>query len=161
MNTRSIFKRMFLFIQPLLVGNISGLIAVKIGKIEFKDSIIYKKIAYSSAISIPPYIFPIVWTTLYLLMGYAAYRIYSAKDSGIRNNALMYNQIQLFFNFTWSIIFFGYGMIILSIVNVLLLLFFVIKTIQSYKEIDKKAFYLLIPYFIWLLFATYLNFLAF
>lgn len=161
MNTRSIFKRIFLLVQPLLVGNISSLLAVNIGKVEFKDSIMYKKVATRSLISIPPYIFPIVWTTLYLFMGYAAYRIYSSENSGIRSNAIIYNQIQLFFNFTWSIVFFGYGMVYLSLINILLLLFFVLKTIKAYKEIDKQSFYLLIPYLTWLLFATYLNFLAF
>ena len=60
-------------------------------------------------LSPPGWIFPVVWTVLYLLMGYASYRITESDvPKEDRRKALIFYGIQLFLNFLWSIVFFGY-----------------------------------------------------
>ncbi|MCT4594605.1 MAG: tryptophan-rich sensory protein [Anaeromicrobium sp.] len=106
----------------------------------------------------PPWVFGVVWPILYLLMGIASYRIWMSNkyDNG-NKKALFYYGLQLFVNFTWSIIFFGMENIGLSVIAIIILLGLIIITIKEFSKIDKKAASLMIPYLIWVVFATILN----
>lgn len=109
-------------------------------------------------LSPPAWAFPIVWTILYLLMGYAAYRIYiaGAEPADIRK-ALMFDSIQLFLNFLWPILFFGFQWYWAAFVLLLLLWAFIYITMHLFGAIDDIAENLLIPYLLWVTFAGYLN----
>lgn len=99
----------------------------------------------------PPKIaFPIVWTILYLFIGYAYY-----KDSPSKEKKLYYTN--LFLNALWSIVFFNLRWFLISIIIILLLLINTFILISKFKYSSKISYYLFIPYFIWLLIATYLN----
>ncbi len=109
-------------------------------------------------LSPPGWIFPIVWTILYALMGLAAYLIYaSACSDETKKRALGLYLAQLGVNFLWSIVFFTFGAYGAALVVLLLLDYLVFMTIRAFREIRPVAAWLLIPYFLWILFATYLN----
>ncbi len=107
----------------------------------------------------PGWLFPVVWTILYVLMGVASYRIWLRRDSGMNaEKALRLYALQLFFNFVWSFIFFKRENYIWAFVWLVFLWALILLTIDAFYEIDKRAAYLMIPYAIWVTFAGYLNF---
>ena len=109
-------------------------------------------------LSPPGWIFPIVWTILYLLMGYASYRVYtSGNPRGERKKALTFYGIQLFFNFLWPLIFFGLQWYWVAFVLLVLLWISIYLTMYQFGQIDDAAENLLIPYLLWVTFAGYLN----
>ena len=109
-------------------------------------------------LSPPGWVFPIVWTILYLLMGYASYRIdTSGADPAAVKKALTYYGIQLFLNFLWPIVFFGFGWYLAAFILLLVLWAFIYLTMHYFGMIDDTAENLLIPYLLWVTFAGYLN----
>lgn len=110
-------------------------------------------------LSPPGYLFPIVWTILYILMGISSYLIY--KKVGLDNKAIKIYLIQLFVNLFWTIIFFNFRLYLLAFLWIILLIVLVATMIKEFYKIDKKAAYLQIPYLIWIIFASYLNFFIF
>ena len=109
-------------------------------------------------LSPPGWIFPIVWSILYLLMGYAAYRIATSDTSAEdRKHALTFYGIQLFLNFLWPILFFRFQWYWAAFILLLLLWVFIYITMYRFEPIDETAENLLIPYLLWVTFAGYLN----
>lgn len=108
----------------------------------------------------PAYVFPIVWTILYILMGIAAYKIYVFKYDNIDTSSAMFvYYIQLLLNFFWSIIFFGLRLYGMAFIELLVLIFFVILTIKRfYTKGGKISAFLMMPYLIWMIYAAVLNF---
>ena len=118
-----------------------------------------------SEIKIPPlappsWLFPTVWSILYVLMGISSALVFTNASAGPTEakRGLTAYLISLFVNFFWSIIFFNLRSFMLAFVWLLLLLFLIIKTVTHYKRVVPIAAYLQIPYIIWVLFAGYLNF---
>ena len=109
-------------------------------------------------LSPPGWVFPLVWTVLYLLMGYASYRVLSsdAEKEQIRQ-ALTFYGIQLLLNFLWPIVFFGFGWYWAAFIVLLGLWVFIYLTMHLFGNIDDTAENLLIPYLLWVTFAGYLN----
>lgn len=109
-------------------------------------------------LSPPGWLFPIVWTLLYLLMGYASYRI-GVSDAAReeRKKALTFYGIQLFLNFLWPILFFRFEAYWLAFFVLLALWVFIYLTMHLFSNIDEIAEDLLIPYLLWVTFAGYLN----
>ena len=105
----------------------------------------------------PSWVFPIVWTMLFILMGISAYLVY-ISDSFYRKSALKIYAAQLVVNFFWTIIFFSLEMYLFAFVWLLLLLVLIFFMIISFSSINKTAAYLQIPYLLWVFFAGYLNF---
>ena len=109
-------------------------------------------------LSPPGWVFPIVWTALYLLMGYASYRIYTSGGEPMQiQKALRLYGIQLGLNFLWPLLFFGLKWYWAAFVLLLGLWIAIYLTIRAFSEIDEKAGDLLIPYLLWVTFAGYLN----
>ena len=111
-------------------------------------------------LSPPAFLFPIVWTALYILMGISSALVYERRENNPigASAGLRFYAISLFFNFTWSIIFFNFGSFLFAFIWLLLLLYFVVRTILSYFSVSPLAAYLQLPYLAWILFAGYLNF---
>ncbi len=107
----------------------------------------------------PGWLFPVVWTALYAIMGYSAYLISRADTSkDIKKNALTVYWLQLaVFNFLWSILFFRFELLWVGFIDILLLLVSVCVMTVMFGRILPKAGWLNIPYIIWVAFATYLN----
>lgn len=109
-------------------------------------------------LSPPAWVFPVVWTLLYILMGIASYLVLAADAPKLeRSRALRTYILQLFFNYGWSILFFGQGLLFASFVWLLALLAFVILCTVRFFALDKTSGYLLLPYILWVSFAGYLN----
>ncbi len=102
----------------------------------------------------PPIVFPIVWTILFILMGYGAARVYLKEP---KSTAIEIFGVNLAVNFFWSIIFFNMRAYTFAFIWLLLLIAVVIVMIIKFYRVDKPAAYLQLPYLAWLLFAGYLN----
>jgi len=108
-------------------------------------------------LSPPGWLFGVIWPVLYLLMSIAAYIIYQTPQTLERKKATTFYWIQLFVNFLWPIVFFRFEWYWIAVVIIILLDIFVSITTLWFYKINKSAGYLMIPYLIWILFATYLN----
>ena len=105
----------------------------------------------------PGFVFPIVWTILYLLMGISSYLI-AQSNNPRRYPALITYMEQLFVNLAWSPIFFTLSFRFLAFLWILFLFYLVVKMIVQFKRVSHRAAYLQIPYLLWLIFAALLNF---
>lgn len=106
----------------------------------------------------PGWLFPVVWTILYLLMGYASYRVLlSGKHPETIRQALIVYGIQLFLNFLWSPVFFGLEWRLAAFFILLALWTAILMTIRAFSKIDERSGDLLLPYLLWVTFAGYLN----
>ena len=103
----------------------------------------------------PSWVFAPVWTALYIMMSLAIWRIW-IKLSDKKILAIYF--YHLFFNATWSVIFFGFHLIELALFNLIIILFFIIKLMQIYFKKERFSFYLMIPYLLWSSYAFILNF---
>jgi len=102
----------------------------------------------------PSWVFAPVWTTLYVLMSVSIWRIWIIFfDRKILNIYF----IHLFFNATWSIVFFGFHQIELALLNLIIILIFIVILIRIYFKRNKLSFYLMLPYFFWSSYALILN----
>jgi tryptophan-rich sensory protein len=107
----------------------------------------------------PNWIFAPVWTLLYIMMGIAAGIVWAKGFYHIWVKTALYHfGIQLLFNALWSIIFFGFKNPFGALLVILTLLVLLIFTIKWFKVVSKTAAYLLIPYLLWVCFATALNY---
>lgn len=104
----------------------------------------------------PNWIFAPVWTILYILMGISLYLVWTSRGK-IKQNALSIFFVQLGLNVLWSIIFFGLKNPIFAFVDIVALWIGIFLTIKSFTKINKLAGNLLIPYLLWVSFATLLN----
>ena len=106
----------------------------------------------------PNWVFGPVWTILYALMGIAAYLVWEKGwEKREVKAALGIFGIQLILNFFWSFIFFGNKAFGWAFVEILFLWVFIALTIWKFYKISKTAAYLLIPYILWVSFASVLN----
>lgn len=135
---------------PLSVGGLSALFT---GDIEsLYDSVVNPPFAP------PASVFPIVWGILYVLMGIALYLVVKdGFEDGEVKEALLYFAITLIFNFFWTPIFFKWGRVLLALIWLGAMIVLAGINIVQFYRINKWAGFLLIPYFIWLLFALALN----
>lgn len=107
----------------------------------------------------PNWVFMPVWTVLYFMMGTSAFLVYQKMESNsLAKTSLIVFFIHLIFNLTWTLAFFGLRNPFLAFVNIIVLLIFIVVLIFLFYKIDKIASFLLIPYLLWVSFATILNF---
>ena len=136
---------------PLLVGIVSGLLT--------RNAMSQFRLLNQPPLSPPAWLFPVVWTILYTLMGVSAYLIQTSDASEEeKSDALAIYYYQLIVNFLWPVFFFNFGWYLFSFFWLLLLWTLVIWMIWRFDKINKVAAYLNIPYLLWLTFAGYLNF---
>ena len=111
-------------------------------------------------LSPPGWIFPVVWTILYVLMGISAALVYTNREINPKSadKALVIYAFNLILNFAWSIIFFRFRAFFAAFICLMALLITIIKMISSFYKINKLSAYLQIPYLLWVAFAGYLNF---
>lgn len=105
----------------------------------------------------PGVVFAIIWPILYLLMGISSYLI-SNTYSCYSNTCLIIYYVQLAVNLLWPIIFFVLDLRLFALIWIIVLVILVLYMIWCFLGVNKKAAYLQIPYLLWLLFATFLNY---
>ena len=150
MKKRNLGLLLFYIISAEAIGGLSAIITGS-----YQDFFL----VYKEPHLLPPgWLFPVVWTVLYALMGYSAFKIAeTAADRKEKSRAMLIYWLQLLVNFSWSIVFFkaellwgGFGVIVL-------LLVLIITMSLLFGRINSAAGFLNIPYVIWVAFATYLN----
>ena len=107
----------------------------------------------------PNWVFAPVWTMLFILMGIAAGMVWDKLESNkeLVKKGLLFFTVQLLLNALWSYLFFGLNNILLALIGIILLWLIIYETYHVFKQIDKRASYLLIPYLAWVGFATILT----
>jgi len=104
----------------------------------------------------PNWIFAPVWTTLYVLMAFAAWRVW--RVAGLRSAPLVLYLVQLVLNFAWSLIFFRAHRIELALIDIVLLWVAILATTIAFFRRDALAGALMLPYLAWVGFAAVLNY---
>lgn len=145
-------KQLALFIAiPLAVGGLSALLTR--GSMQTFSSL------NQPPLSPPGWLFPVVWTILYALMGFASWLIHTADVPQMEKSAaLRIYWAQLLVNFFWSILFFSWGAYLFAFAWLLLLWVLIFSCILYFYRIRPLAAYLMIPYLLWVTFAGYLNY---
>lgn len=142
-------KRLICWAIPLAVGGLATLLSGGMGAY---------RVMNQPPLSPPGWVFPIVWTVLYLLMGEASYRVLvSDADKNQKRQALIAYGAQLFLNFLWPLFFFGGQMYLTAFIILIALWVAIFITLRMFSKIDETAGDLLIPYLLWVTFAGYLN----
>ena len=135
---------------PLSVGALAG--ALTMGSMAQ-----YAALA-QPPLSPPGWVFPAVWTVLYLLMGLACYLIWASEaPQAEKKRALTLYGAQLVLNFIWPLLFFEAGEFGVALIWLALLTALVLATAAAFGHISKTAAWLLAPYLLWLVFAAYLT----
>jgi len=109
----------------------------------------------------PNWIFAPVWTLLYILIGISIYLIWTGRENKgkvSKKTVLIVFGIQLFLNLLWSVLFFGNHLISLAFADIILLWISILVNIYFCWKISKKSAWLLLPYLLWVSFASVLNF---
>ena len=135
-------------IIPLVVGALSGFLT--------KNAMDSYQQLRQPPLAPPSILFPIVWTTLFVLMGISAYLVSVSTDGGRYTLPKLY-WVQLVVNFIWPFIFFNFGMYLVAFFWLILLIALVSAMIVKFYRISHTAAYLQLPYLLWLIFAGYLN----
>ena len=146
---KKIGKIILAIIIPLAVGGLSALITMN--QMELFETVAKPPLAP------PRWFFPVAWTILYILMGIASYLLYIADTEEGREALVLYG-VQLFFNFFWSIIFFNLEAYWFALIWLFIMWIIILLLLIKSRKVDERAFWLLLPYFIWTTFAFYLNF---
>lgn len=134
----------------LAVGVLSGLLS-RPGMQGFEETVL------QPPLSPPSFLFPVVWTILYALMGIGAARIRLSEPSLWGSCSIRLFVAQLVVNFFWSLIFFNARSFVLAFLWLLLLLGLVWWMFITFRKVDKWAALLQLPYLLWLTFAAYLS----
>lgn len=135
---------------PLAVGGLSALLSGS-GMTAFAQM-------NKPPLSPPAWLFPVVWTILFLMMGVASYFVRQSKASTEqKRTALTLYAVQLFFNFFWSIIFFQLEQYLLAFFWLLALWLLIYLMLHEFMKCNQKAGLMLLPYLAWVIFAGYLN----
>ena len=143
-------KRIWIFLGiPLAVGGLATLLSGGMGS--------YKTFA-QPPLSPPGWVFPVVWTILYLAMGYASFRVYTREENHRqRRLGLVLYLVQLFLNFLWPIVFFRFEAFLAAFGVLIALWIGIVATMWQFYKSDERAGDLMIPYLLWVTFAGYLN----
>jgi tryptophan-rich sensory protein len=102
----------------------------------------------------PSWVFAPVWTSLYILMSIAIWRIW-IKFYDLKILSIYF--FHLLFNATWSVVFFGFHQIELALINLIIILIFITVLMKIYLHKDKLSFFIMLPYFLWSSYALLLN----
>ena len=140
---------------PLIIGYLSNALSSLLSRLS--TSTYYSQLIKPS-FAPPGYIFPIVWTILFILMAVGAARVWLTPDSKSKAKGLRLYILQLGANFIWSILFFNLQAYALAFFWLIFLWLLILLMIIAFSKSDKTAAYLQIPYLIWVTFAGYLNY---
>lgn len=136
---------------PLCIGGISAMLTGDMMKEYF--------FLNKPPLSPPGWVFPVVWTILYVMMGLASYLVInSGADRSLIVKALVIYGIQLMLNFLWSILFFNCSLYLWAFVELIVMWVMIIITTVLFFRASTPAGMMMIPYILWSTFAAYLNF---
>jgi tryptophan-rich sensory protein len=154
MKIKSIYKLLIAFGATALAGAIGSLATAQSIPTWYEN-------LNKTVLTPPNWIFGPVWTLLYILMAVAAYLVWheNKKEKKTKEALILFGG-QLALNALWSIIFFNLHLMLSAFIELLLLLAIIIITTTWFYDIKKLAAYLMIPYIVWVSFASILNLLT-
>ena len=118
----------------------------------------YTRNIIKPALSPPAWVFPVVWVTLFILLGIGAARVWLAPAAPPRSRSLRLFWLQLGFNFFRSILFFNLQRFGLALAWLAVLWLLILWMVRAFRQVDRAAAWLQVPYLLWVAFAAYLNF---
>lgn len=133
------------------VGALSGLLSRK-------GMQLYAQTVSQPTLAPPMWVFPVVWSILFALMGIGAAMVWLSPESNLRTRGLNLFVAQLIVNFFWSLIFFNLQAFGFALIWLVLLLVLVVWMSWTFYQVKPLAGLLQIPYLLWLAFAGYLTF---
>lgn len=150
-NEKTGWKQLLIFLGiPVATGILSALVSMS-GMKRFAD-------VPQPPLTPPGWVFPVAWTLLYLMMGYASYVAWRSDTPKPQvQNALRWYGAQLAANFWWSPLFFQWGLYLPALLWLMVMLVLIVVVLVKFWRIDRKAGMLMLPYLCWVLFAGYLN----
>lgn len=143
-------------LKPLIVSLLISLGVGGLSALLTKGSMEKYQSLNQPPLSPPGWVFPVVWTVLFVMMGIAAYLVWMQDGPG-RGGALALYGAQLFFNFFWTLIFFNLGNYALAFFWLAALWVLILLCTLSFFKEDTRAGWMMVPYLIWVAFAGYLN----
>lgn len=144
-------------LKPLIISLLITLSAGILPNLFISDSMQIYKTLNLPPLAPPAWLFPVVWTILYILMGISLYLIY-IEDSPLKKEAVIVYAIQLAMNALWPLLFFKLQFYLAAFVWLVILWGLILYMIILFRKIRKPAAWLQIPYLLWVTFAGYLNF---
>ena len=143
------FLSFFIFLFVTFSASFVGSIATISSKEPWYSSL------NKSGLNPPDWVFAPVWTTLYLFMAIAIWSVWHKNYKDF--NLIIVYLIHLFFNTTWSIVFFVFHNIFAALINLIIIIALIIYLMIRYKKISNLSFMLMIPYLLWCVYALILN----
>lgn len=143
-------KLIFHIAIPLVVGGLSALLT--------KNSMKKYQVLQLPFLAPPSFVFPIVWTILFILMGISTYLIHTTETESNKTSAYQIYGLQLLLNFAWPLIFFRTNAYLFALLWLIALIITICRMVVIFNKIQPWAGKLQIPYLLWSLFAAYLNF---
>lgn len=128
-----------------------------IGTITQVDIATWYPTLHKSSLTPPPIVFPIVWSILYAMIAVSGWSLWQHRNHPRAKTALAFYSAQMVLNWAWSPLFFYFHFIALSFYCIILITVLTLITILLTKNRFKLSSIMLIPYFVWLIFASYLN----
>lgn len=146
----------FKFLIAVFISFLPGLFGIVFSPVMKHDN--WYALLQHSVFTPEPWVFSIAWCFLYLLLGIALFIIFNTNISGHKKEtAYVVFALHMLLNAMWSYLFFGLHSISISFLEILVLLGISIWMFVEFLKINKVAGYIIIPYVIWLCFASYLN----
>lgn len=148
---QKILKIVLLVVLCVTVGYLSGIVT--------RESILTWYVTLNKPSFNPPnWVFAPVWTSLYIMMGVAAGLVWTkGSEEQTTKKALGFFAVQLGLNALWTYLFFGLHNPLLALIEIILLWLMIFETYNLFKKIHKTAGLLMLPYLVWVSFATILN----
>ena len=150
-------------VKPYIISVLAALAVGGLSALLTKGNMGFLETINKPPLSPPSFLFPIVWTVLFILMGISSAYVYKNKkrNPDAASTGLTVYIFSLAVNFFWSIIFFNLRAFMFSFIWLVLLWVLIIITIREYAKVSRGAAYLQVPYLLWVTFAGYLNFMIY
>ncbi len=147
-------KKLMSMIVWILVFQIMGYF---LGMISQVNSATWYQSLSKSSLTPPAFVFPIIWPILYAMIAMSGWYLWQHRHQPQAKTALGFYSAQMVLNWAWSPLFFNFHLIAVSFYCLILITLLTLITILLTKNKFKFSSMMLIPYFIWLIFASYLN----
>lgn len=144
------------FIFAMFLSFLPGIVGALVAPMTAGENIWYNSLN-NSVLTPAGWVFPVAWTILYTLIGVALFLVMNKNDRYNKTNAYVLFTINIIFNALWSFAFFGAGLPEVALIILTALVITAIFMARAFAKVSKAAFWLLVPYILWLLFAFYLN----
>lgn len=147
------------FIFAMALSFLPGILGIMVAPISGGDNVWYNTLN-NSVFTPAGWVFSAAWTILYFLVGLALFLIMQKHEKTNRHDrtsAYTLFGLNIAFNALWSFVFFGAQMPEIGIITLTALIIIAIFMARAFYRISKPAFWLVVPYVLWLMFAFYLN----